>query len=157
MTFQLTSEQIARIRDMDSYREVTGSKRFKRTKEEMLLGLTPEQALGRRLHPETFNAVQRGAEQARAKQFVASPLKGGHLTISISPEVGVSTDFLDTIPSGNIKLVMPENFYSWVHTRLAMPYEGDIQKLIKDMIVLGLGEVITKSHFPEDITNAGVA
>jgi len=45
----ITAEQAAQITDIESYKRVTGAKRFKRTKEEVDAGLSPEEALKVRL------------------------------------------------------------------------------------------------------------
>lgn len=126
----MSPEQASQISDLASYCQVTGQKRFKRTKEEMSLGLTPEQALKRRL-----SVIP--ASESTVKE------KSGNFTISIIPEVGVDADYFEHVTQKNLAIRLDNKWYAWYDELLAKRYDGDATKLIEDILNKGIGEVIS--------------
>lgn len=157
----ITKEQATQIYDLDSYKEVTGAKRFKRTKEEMSLGLSPERALQRRLEnlrgPQSEHKDEQPTQEGNRKQLLtqsprrASKSRKGDITIRIRPAAGVDTDYFERLRDRPVEIVLDEKWYSWVDTKLASPYDGDIEMLLQHILDLGIGEVITEKNFPEDL------
>lgn len=135
----LTKEQAAQITDIESYKSVTGAKRFKRTKDEMDRGLTVEQALAERLD---------GLKDDKKKSPITH---NGCLTIVVKPEKGVPQDYFEQFKNKTLEIVLDKKFYGWLDTKLDCPYNGDMQLLFKDILDLGMGEVVVQRSFEEDL------
>lgn len=142
----LTKEQAAQIHDMDSYRAVTGAKRFKRTADEVAAGLSPEEALRRRL-----SSVSKSPDKSGEKKVRASTSRKGDITIKIRPQAGVDPEYFEHLRAKPVEIVLDNKWYGWVHTKLEHPYEGNIEKLLLQILNLGLGEIIDKIHSEDDI------
>lgn len=121
------------ITDIESYKAITGAKRFKRTKEEIALGLSPEEALKRRVNP--------GIIEAPANR---SPKVSGDIVIRIRPMTGTDADYFEFVPQSEVVVEVDEHWYKWLDTRATVPYNGDVPKLIADLINLGMNEVVNK-------------
>jgi hypothetical protein len=152
----MTNEKIT---DLESYKRITGAKRFKRTKEEMDLGLSPEDALQRRLEQErggpksNLNGESNKSRETKPNRTPRpSTSKRGDITIRIRPQAGIDSDYFEFVPDEPIEIVLDEKWFSWYHTRGEMPYAGNIQLLLEDILNLGIGEVATQKNFPDDIT-----
>lgn len=147
----MNPEQAAQIHDIASYKEVMGAKRFKRTKEEMALGLTSEEALEARLNE--ANNLPTGACGSRdiRPSPRASTSRAGDITIKIRPQAGVDSDYFKRLPNGPVELVLDEKWFSWFDTKLNVPYNGDSTQLLQHILDLGIGEVITQIHSTDDI------
>jgi hypothetical protein len=176
MTQEITAEQAPHIHDLESYKAVTGAKRFKRTAEEMQLGLSPEEALKRRLaafdpnwldkNPVAKASVERGPEQAKARQFTgfrpdrAVLVQPGDIVIRIRAAKGVDKDYLSRLPTTEIVVEQDNFFYGRVDDKLAGLYEGETDKFFQDLIESGMGELIDHPAFkqpeplvePEEVT-----
>lgn len=164
MTQDITREQATQITDLESYKTVTGAQRFKRTKEEMDLGLSPEEALKRRL-ADTLGeavpeAVHRGIAQAKAGKLTdgptmtqprASTSRAGDMTIKIRPAAKTDADYFEHVPGKPFEIVLDQSWYAWYDTLVGGPFEGDSNKLMKFILDQGIGAVLTKIHFPSDI------
>lgn len=142
-----TPEQAKDIHDIASYKSVTGAKRFKRTKEEMAEGLTPEEALQRRLTG-TLPGL-RGDPIKKARR--PSKSTSGNMTIRVRPEAGVDPEYFARLPKNGIELVLDKNFYSWLDNKLEMPYNGDATQLFQHIFNLGIGEVLSHVHSAQDV------
>lgn len=169
MTAEITAKQAPQIHDIESYKAVTGAKRFKRTAEEMAMDLTPEQALKRRLaafdpnwldkNPVAKASVERGLEQAKARQFTDGPVgfrpvQPGDIVIRIRAAKGVDKDYLSRLPTTEIVVEQDNFFYGRVDDKLAGLYEGETDKFFQDLIESGMGELIDHPAFkqPEPLT-----
>jgi len=155
---EITPEHAAQIHDIESYKAVTGEKRFRRTKEEISLGLSPEEALQSRLRGGPQNFQNDGTspkanirETKTTKGPRPSTSRKSDIIIRIRPAAGTDADYFEDLPDTEIEIVEDEKFYSWLDVRLKAPYDGDVQRLLRDILDLGIGEVITKKHFPEDL------
>jgi len=139
----LTKEQAAQITDLESYKKVTGAKRFKRSKEETDRGLTPEKALQERL--EIALGEKEKPKPAR------KPVNHNRGDIVLRPTDNSFEEYFEELPNKAVKIELDDKWYGWFITLLANPYEGDANKLMRDIMDLGIGEVLTTKHFPEDI------
>lgn len=158
---EITKEQAARITDLESFKEVTGAKRFKRTKDEMERGLSPEKALAERLKDVLEGTSQTEGYAREVRRQAARSYRSRasrEIVIRIVPAEGVEWDPEWTMPitsdQGEIVVQEDEKFYGWVDTKLTGPYAerddpgGD---LIRHIVDLGLGEVIVNLQFAKDI------
>ncbi|MCI0559195.1 MAG: hypothetical protein MN733_11925, partial [Nitrososphaera sp.] len=50
-----------------------------------------------------------------------------------------------------VEVVLDQNWYSWFDTLAIGPFEGDTTKLLRYILDQGIGQVLTKFHFPADI------
>lgn len=158
----MNAEQAQKIHDIESYIAVTGAKRFKRTKEEMSLGLSPEEALKRRIQQletglsnESFKSLERGLDDAKNGRTAPLRETSKHSTKSgdliIRPEKGVSSDYFEHMPDTILEIRLDSQWYGWWDTLMSGPFDGNAQKLIQYIMNFGIGEVHTKFHFPADI------
>jgi len=158
----ITREQAGLIKDIASYKTVTGAQRFKRTKEEMNAGLSPEDALTLRikmaLGEEVPEALKRGIEQAKAgqlndgpKSLRASTSRQGDIALQLRPAAKTPSDYFEFVPGESVELVLEESWYAWFDTLAGGPFEGNTTKLLQYILNMGIGTVITKIHFPADI------
>jgi len=141
----ITQEQATQIHDLESYTTITGAKRFKRTKAEMDAGYSPEEALQKRLQELSGNEPRPTSIKETSKRAT----KNGDLTIR--PMKGVSPDYFEHVPGSPIQVTLDDKWYGWFDTLANGPYQGDVNKLIQHILDMGIGEVITKIHFPGDI------
>ena len=139
----LTKEQAAQITDLESYKQVTGAKRFKRSKEETDRGLTPEKALQERLE------VALGEKEKPKPARKAVSHNGGDIVLR--PLNDVPEEYFEELPNKAIQITLDDKWYGWFGTLLENPYQGDANKLMRDILDLGIGEVLTTKHYPEDI------
>jgi len=173
MTAEITAEQAPQIHDLESYKTVTGAKRFKRTAEEMQLGLSPEAALKRRLaafdpnwldkNPEAKALVMLGIEQAKARmftnaaEFVKRQTYGtGEILIRIRPVKGVSPDYFEHLPSAEIVVEQDDKFYGWLDVMLSGRYTGTVNAFFAEVLDEGLGEKISNPRIaaePQETEN----
>lgn len=154
----ITREQVPLIHDIDSYKEVTGARRFKRTKDEMERGLSPDEALKERLA--AFSQTQGyldiisqggGAMAAKATRRRLSASRKGDITIRIRPEAGIDAEYFEKLTGQDVEIVLDEKWYGWLDNKLDCPYNGDITRLLKHILDMGIGEVITQIQFPPDL------
>lgn len=166
MTQEITAEQAQRIHDLDSYKAVTGFKRFKRTAEEMQLGLSPEDALKRRLvafekQPSTEwleqiaqaeaeggvsvggLAVDLGLYKANKAVFV----QPGDIVIRIRAEKSVDKDYFEHLPSHEVTVELDNQMYGWFDVKLGGTYNGNAAEFFKFLLENGLGEAIDHPNF----------
>jgi len=155
----ITQARAQQIFDLDSYKEVTGAKRFKRTKEEMALGLSPDEALQRRLDPFRGQELPSGAVGStdtavgQKPKVRASTSRKGDIVLRIRPAVGVDSAYFERIPQDgrDREIILDEKWYSWLDNKLDCPYNGDVALLLDHILNLGMGEVITRIQFPDDL------
>ncbi|MCV0439843.1 MAG: hypothetical protein K5880_14575 [Hydrogenophaga sp.] len=157
----MSKQQAEVITDLASYKEVTGAKRFKRTKDEMERRLTPEEALQERLA--MFRRGPKSEKRDESEQQVQprrqiqskgprrpSTSRKGDIVIRIRPKAGVDPEYFEQLGGQDVEVVMDEKWYSWVDTKLNCPYNGDVRRILSHIVQLGLGEVITTFNFEED-------
>ena len=150
---EMSKDQMAQISDIESWKRVMGAKRFKRTKEEMIIGLSPDEALQRRLGnglPPLDLPANGRLDVIMAKPRASSTRKGD-ITIRIRPAVGVDPDYFQRLPNGPVEIVLDEKFYSWLDNKLECPYNGDSKTLLRHILNLGIGEVITQVNSEQDV------
>lgn len=167
MKAEITAEQATQIRDIKSYKTVTGAKRFKRTVDEVLARLTPEQALKRRLaafdpnwldkNPVAKASMERGLEQAKARQFTDGPVsfrpdravlvQPGDIVIRIRAGKGVDKNYFEHLPQSEIVVEENNLFYGWLDVKLGGQYKGDARKFFQNLLNEGLGELIDHPKF----------
>ena len=149
----ITKEQAALITDLDSYKTVTGAKRFKRTKEEMMAGLSPVSALERRL------AIARGVsieeikldidDQLGEQRRRASTSRSGDIVVR--PAAGTDADYFEHVPDQPIECVLDTSWYAWFYTLISGPFKGDANKLLTYILDIGIEEVLTRFHTITDV------
>lgn len=140
--------------------------RFRRTKDELARGLSPDEAkherdlidLDKRLAMDedpdsaTIASVKRGVEQAKARKFVPDPRKKGDIVIRIRPVKGVPADYFEHLRDGEIVVEQDEHWYKWVDHYLGKVYnEAGDAKFFRDILDRGIGELIKHVHFTKDI------
>jgi hypothetical protein len=138
----LTPTNAAKITDLASWKEVVG-KRFRLSKEEKACGLTPERALAERVREALLS--QKPQEEI--------PLSSGEIVIRIVPQRGVDLQGL-RLPDGSFTIEQDDKFYNWLDTLLTGPYnEFGATVLIKHLIHMGHGELLTSVSFPRDVAD----
>ena len=137
----MNAEQAAQITDLESYKSVTGAKRFKRSKEEMALGLSPEDALVRRLKLANGEVVIDSNPCLDIELPKAKPRRGD-IVIHLRPAKGVDADYFEHVPQTPIEIVVDEKWYSWFDTRAITPYDGDVQRLLAAIFDRGMNEIV---------------
>ena len=142
----ITKEQAKQITDIESYKKVTGAKRFKRTKEEVEAGLNAEDALKIRLGQKPSKTTTDNAKPKFKKGYGSQTL-----TIEITADSGVDKDLFERIPKGTISFRADDKTFAWLDNRLDAPYNGDIALMVSDIFDLGLQEIIVRKHLPKDI------
>lgn len=160
MTQEISAEQASQINDLESYKIVMKAKRFKRTKEEVALGLTPEEALKRRLaafgNNAARNPLQTKADAAGYKPWDAKEARkslklndNGEIIIRIRPAKGVSPDYFEHLPKTEIVVVEDDKFYGWLDVKLGGQYGNEAAKFFTDLLDQGIGELIDHPVFKE--------
>lgn len=171
MTQEITAEQAQRIHDIESYKAVTGYKRLKRTAEEMNLGLSPEDALKRRLaafdpnwlekNAAAWQSVQTGLAQAQSGQLSDGPsvlaeantranatikretYGTGEILIRIRPTKNVPGDYFEHLPKAEIIVTEDDKFYGWLDVFLSGRYNGTPAEFFTEALDQGIGELIS--------------
>lgn len=173
MTQEITADQAPRIHDLASYCEVLGVKRFKRTKQEMQLGLSPEDALKRRLvvfEKQPSEEWLRKMADAEAKcegvsvgglavdlgmykSDTAVLVKPGDIVIRIRAGKGVDKDYFEHLPSHEVTVELDNQAYGWLDVKLGGQYSGEAADFFKFIFENGLGEAIDHPKFdnPEEV------
>lgn len=155
MTQELTAEQAAKIFDIESYKAVTGYERFKRTKEEMILGLSQEEALRCRLakfqsNPplQTLVDANKRAQERVKKTFAGS----GEIIVRIRPAPGVDRDYFEYLPKGEVIVHLDNKVYGWFDVKLGGQFSGEAAEFFQFLLENGLGEAIDHPKFtkPEE-------
>ena len=136
----MNKEQAEQIHDLESYKRITGAKRFKRTKDETDRGLSPEEALQERLTATTDSKTD-GTPKKKATRR-----KGGDIVIRIKPDTTVDPDYFDDVPKGEIVVLQDDHFYKWIGTLLGHPYKSN-EELYERILSMGIGEVATDTHY----------
>lgn len=153
----MSKQQAEEITDLASYKAVTGARRFKRTKDEMERGLTPEEALQERL--DLFRGGRKVNKKTTANDKFKVVLKHGprpstsrkgDIVIRIRPQAGVDPEYFERLSGRELEVVLNEKWYGWVDTKLEVPYNGDDLRLMKHVLELGLGEVIVTLNQEDD-------
>lgn len=118
--------------NLEEYKEKHG-KRFRRTKEEVELGLSPEEALARRLGTKVEKPQSAPVKTKRPS------LHSCHIVIK--PEKGVDPDFLEYLPK-NIEIEVDQKWLGWYDTLYGHPFDGDPHELLKFILEEGLAAAI---------------
>jgi len=145
------------IKTLDDWQTVHGS-RFRLYKDEKERGLSREEALEERV--DRFRSLGGASDKSSGKPTRASTPKAatkkasksrkGDILVRIRPEQGVDPDYFEHLAGSQVEVVLNERWYAWVDTKLNVPYDADVQRLVRHMLILGLGEVITKFQYPRD-------
>ena len=117
--------------NIQQYLEANGLKRFKRTKEEVELGLSPEEALNRRL----------GKKNVAAETPIAKKQKLYSCHIALKPEPGIDSDFMEFWKE-NLEVCIDRKWIGWYDTLNGHPYYGDAQRLLEDILSWGMDAAI---------------
>lgn len=134
--------------NVTEWKATNGAKRFRRTKEEIADGLTPEQALKKRLSGAGDEAVPI-TELSDTK-----PSHKSNITILVSAASKTDSDYFEHLPALPVKIELDQSWYTWYDTLVSGPFEGDSNKLLKFILDHGMEAVLTKFHFPADIEKA---
>lgn len=125
--------------------------RFRRTKEEIALGYSPERAMefrrtgihepaGPPLEPEVRRKIVAAIDKVRGKPT-------GEVIIRIRPAKGVDADFFEFIKGKEIVVEQDNKFYSWLdHIARRVYDEAGQEKLFQDLLDKGIGEVIKNGN-----------
>jgi hypothetical protein len=145
--------EIQDIKTLDDWKTVMGTN-FRLTKDEKGRGLTREEALAERVT--TFQQLDRDTPEPKPKTTSKSTAKAsrsrkGDILIRIRPRADVDADYFEHVTGSDVEVVLDEKWYSWVDTKLSQPYDGDVRRLLKHVLNLGLCEVITKINFEPDL------
>lgn len=123
--------------------------RFRRTKDELARGITPEQALVERQN-RGGHAVEPSGVVILKNATKGS--KNGEIVLRIRPAKGVDPDYFEFLPNGELTIEQDQNFYQWVDTHLDKIYnDHGPSKFFEDVLTEGIRELITKVHFTKDI------
>lgn len=141
------------VKTLDDWKAAMGTG-FRLTKDEKARGIDREVALVERIA--TFQGIDdktpTKSTQVVAKSTVkASKSRKGDILIRIRPEAGVPTEYFEHLAGKQIEVVLDEKWYGWLDNKLDVPYNGDIGRLMKHMLDLGIGEVITTINFEHDL------
>lgn len=97
---------------------------FRRTNEEIKAGLSKEQAMAMRSMPASS--------------------KNGEIIIRIRPAAGVDPDYFEHIRQNNFEVIVDNHWYKWLDTRASVPYDMDMNKLMNDLVNMGMNEMVNK-------------
>lgn len=161
MANELTAEQAKQITNLESYKVVTGAKRFKRTKADMDLGLTPEEALQQRINealgvgvlPPYDKIVEANtppeAQKTAPPRAMAS--RKGDITIRIRPAAGTDADYFEHVPDKPIEIVLDQKWYLWFDTLANSVFQGDLGKVMTYIMDKGISYVLTHYNSAADL------
>lgn len=114
--------------------------RFRRSKDELARGLTPEQAKAEREGNGT--PIKKPARKTH----------GGEIVIRIIPAKGVDPDYFEHLRDRVIEVSQDEHWYKWLDHYLAQVYaSAGNEKLFLDILNKGIGSLVTHVHFTKDI------
>lgn len=147
----ITQEQAKQITCLESYKTVTGAKRFKRTKEEMTKGLTPLEALFERINDALGIGILPPIDKIVPVKDQSSRKSG--ITIQVRAAPKTDADYFEHVPGQPVEIVLDEHWYKWYDQLMSGPFEGDHNKLLAVILDRGIGEVLTKYLFPADVKN----
>lgn len=143
--------------NIEEWKKQTGAKRFKRTKEEMALGLSPQEALDRRL-AESLSGDRSALVEAAVRADDGNVTAGGgrrsgksKITIEILAKPGTDTDYFEHVPGNTVTVTMNEKWYAWFDNLSQVPYDGDVARLIRHIVDAGLNTLIAESAFRENL------
>lgn len=122
--------------------------RFRRTKDELARGLTPEQAQAERDTQPLAKALDQIADLKMPRVILAK--ESGEFIIKIVPAKGVDKDYFENIKA-RIEVTLDNDFYKWIDHYLDKVYDGDMSKLFQNILDKGIGEVINTIHNEKDI------
>lgn len=143
--------------NIEDWKKQTGAKRFKRTKEEMALGLSPQEALDRRL-AESMSGDRSALIEAAAKVDDGNVTAGGgrrsgksKITIEIIAKPGTDSTYFERLPSSTIRVQMNEKWYAWFDNLSEILYDGDTGRLLRHIVDAGLCTLVEESAFKEQL------
>lgn len=122
--------------------------RFRRTKDEVARGLTPEQAQAERGTQPLAKALDQIGKIKMPK--VALAKENGQFFISVFPAKSVDKDYFEHIQA-RVEVTLDNDFYKWVDHYLDKVYGGNASKLFQDILDKGIGQVIDTIHLEKDI------
>lgn len=104
--------------------------RFRRTKAEIVAGLTPEQA--------------RTARENGAASNTHS------IVLTILPDKDVDKDYTTSLPL-SVEVTLNNKWFSWFCEKLEVPFQNNAALLLQCLLKEGMNEAIDKFHLPEDL------
>lgn len=155
--------------------------RFRRTKEEIEAGLTPEQAKAKReaavlawtpeekakllsivMPPMTAEDAQKAYDEAEpvplSKKEVEKIVRkvtqkgSGEIIVRIRPAKGVDADYFEHLRDRVIEVTQDEHWYKWFDHLVSKVYnEHGQEKLFEDILSDGIGQVLSTKQFTKDI------
>jgi hypothetical protein len=147
--------------------------RFRRTKDELTRGLSPEQAQAEReafkvtlasvaMPPMTADEAQKAYDEAEpvplSKKEVEKIVRkvtrkgSGEIILRIKPGKGVDADYFEFLTGKQIEVEQDEHFYKWLDHLAGKVYDQHGQaKLFTDILSEGIGGVLTTRQFTKDI------
>lgn len=147
--------------------------RFRRTKDELARGLSPEQAKAERdafqatlsklaSPPMTAEDAQQAYDEAvpvpikkkEIEKIVSKVIRKGtgEIVIRIRAAKGVDPDYFEFLDGKEVQVEQDEHFYKWVDHLLSHVYnEHGKSKLMTDVLTEGIGGVLTTRQFQKDI------
>jgi hypothetical protein len=123
--------------------------RFRRTRDELARGLTPEQAQAERGVQPLTKALDDIVKLPKPVKLIKAK-ENGQFFISIFPAKGVDKDYFEHIKA-RVEVTLDNDFYKWVDHYLDKVYGGDASKLFQDILDKGIGQVIDTVHLEKDI------
>jgi len=139
--------------------------RFRRTKDELARGLTPEQAKIERKQryplgspdPDQLNILAEIIDDEVVSKKLRKAAKNlempnGEITIRIRPDKNVDSDYFEHLGDQVIEVSQDNDFYKWIDHLLEKIYNehGDA-KLFQDVLNEGFGRVLTTRLFTKDV------
>ena len=147
--------------------------RFRRTKDELARGLTPEQAKAEREAfqatliavanpPMTMEDAQKAYDEAEpvplSKKEVEKIVRkvtrkgSGEIIVRIRPAKGVDADYFEFLTGKQIEVEQDEHWYKWFDHLASKVYDEHGQaKLMTDILSEGIGGVLTTRQKPGDV------
>jgi len=136
--------------------------RFRRTKDELSRGLTPEEAHAERVrlrgggHVVISSGIKNPEPPKSPSGVVAfKPTRDtkGEVVIRIRPAKGVDDDYFEHLDGKEIVVEQDDKFYSWLdHFAGGVYDQAEKDKLFQDLLDRGIGEIIKNVQFTRDIT-----
>jgi hypothetical protein len=147
--------------------------RFRRTKDELARGLSPEQAKAERdgfkgtlataaMPPMTADEAQKAYDEAEpvplSKKEVEKIVRkvtrkgSGEIVVRIRPAKGVDADYFEFLTGKQLEVEQDEHFYKWFDHLASKVYDEQGQsKLMTDILSEGIGGVLTTRQKPGDV------
>lgn len=118
--------------------------RFRRTKAEIAAGLSPAQAMAKRIYDNPYKADLVTLSDLAHKEH------RGDIVVRIRPAKGVDADYFEHLESAEIVIEADSDFYKWIDHYFSK-ISNDKQRVMVELFNRGLDELITHIHFEKDM------